>query len=163
MDDLGASNSEAAADLDRRFQMFKFYEDAVQRTKADAWTQTTWILTLSGAVLGFSMNLYVTHRDISGFPVIAGACAASGLVLTAYAAHVLRELAKHIQGYWTSANGLAASHPMLKGYIPVKDADSVARLGSDYRAGYPKFIARLLLPVLFFAAGHVAWGLYAST
>ena len=130
----GAANSRAAVDLDRRFQMFKFYEDAAKRIKADAWTQTTWILTLGGAVLGFSMNMYVTHRDFPAFSVIAGACAASGIVLAAYAAYVLRELAEHVQHYWTSVNGLAASHPMLKGYIPAKGEGQPVR--ADRRSTY---------------------------
>jgi hypothetical protein len=151
-----------AAELDRRFQMFKFYEDAAQRTKSDAWTQTTWVLTLSGAILGFSMKVYVEHRELPGFPAIAFGCAAAGLVLTAYAFHVLRELAKHIRNYWTSANVLAASHPLLRGYIPEEEAERAARLGSAYKAGHPKFITRLMIPVLLFAAGHVGWAIYAT-
>ena len=142
--------------------MFKFYEDAAQCTKRDAWTQTTWILTLSGAILGFSMNLYVSHGSAPGFKAIAWGSAAAGLVLTVYATHVLSELAKHIRNYWSSANLLAVSHPLLRGYIPAKEAERAAQLGSEYRAEHPKFITRLRLPVLLFAAGHVIWALYAN-
>ena len=41
----------------RRLELFKFYEKAAQRTRTDAWTQLTWGLTLSGALLGFSVDL----------------------------------------------------------------------------------------------------------
>jgi hypothetical protein len=143
---------------DRRFELFKFYENASQRTKSDAWTQTTWVLTISGAVLGFSMKLYVEHRDVPGFFVIAWLCAIAGVVLSAYVTYVLHQLAIYLRTYLTAANRLAAPDPFLKEYISAKDAD--AALHPKYEADYPQFIVRLLIPPLFFAVGHIAWVAY---
>ena len=144
----------------KRFELFKFYEEASQRTKSDAWTQTTWVLTLSGAILGFSINLYVDHRDVPGFAVITWACAMSGVLLSAYIMYVLHQLAKHIRTYWTAANRLAAPDPFLRSYISPKDAK--AALTDTYRADYPAFIRRLNIPPLLFAVGHVAWAMYVG-
>ena len=107
---------------DKRFELFKFYEEASQRTKADAWTQTTWVLTLSGAILAFSVEVYLEHPGSPGFAAITWSCAVAGLVLTAYIMFVQHQLATHIRTYWTAANRLAASDPFLRDYISSKAA-----------------------------------------
>src|SRR5262245_46549230 len=115
--------SEPSAEADKqRFELFKFYEEAANRAKTDAWTQTTWVLALVGAILAFSMKLYVEHRDVPGHLIITWACAAAGVLLVCYVAYVLHQLAKHIRHYWTTSNRLAAAHPMLRTYIPAEDA-----------------------------------------
>lgn len=152
------STSDVATSSDKRFELFKFYEEASQRTKSDAWTQTSWVLTLSGAILGFSMNLFIEHRSVPGFLVIEWACAAAGVVLSAYIAYVLHQLAKHIRTYWTAANRLAAPDRFLRDYIDPKDVE--AALQPRYRAPYPKFIIRLLIPPVLFMLGHVGWAFY---
>ena len=55
--------------LERResFDLFKLYEEASEKTKTHVWSQTSWILTLSTAILAFSVNLYVEHRTVLGF------------------------------------------------------------------------------------------------
>jgi hypothetical protein len=155
--DPQTESANESADLSRRFEMFKFYEGAAQRTKADAWTQTTWVLALSGAILGFSMKAQLEYSQATVLPAIVIGCAAAGLVMTLYATHVLLELAKHIRNYWTSANVLAASHTLLRSCIPAAEVARVEQQGPCYKAGQPKFIYRLLIPVLLFAIGHVAW------
>jgi hypothetical protein len=147
----------------RRFELFKFYEEAAQRAKTDAWTQTSWVLTLSGAALGFSINLYVKDRAcVPQFAVITWACATAGVILSAYVLYVLHQLAKHIRTYWTASNRLAAPDQFLKTYISPKDA--IAALTDDYKgAPYPPFIVRLFLPPIAFAVGHVAWAWYVGT
>jgi len=144
----------------RRFELFKFYEEASQRAKSDAWTQTTWVLTLSGAILAYSINLYVEHSTVPSFRVIEWACATSGVVLTAYVMYVLHQLAQHIRSYWTAANRLAAPDPFLQNYISPEDAKIA--LQNSYRADYPPFILRLNIPPLLFAFGHIAWAIYVA-
>lgn len=145
---------------DKRFELFKFYEDASQRTKSNAWTQATWVLTLSGAILAFSINLYIEHCDVAGFKVIEWACALSGVVLSAYVIYVLYQLGKHIRKYWTSSNRLAAPDEFLKDYISDEDAKAAKHKG--YKAKYPPFIIRLFIPPAIFAVGHIAWVIYVG-
>jgi len=48
------------------FDLFKFYEEAVEKTKTHIWSQTGWILSLSTAVPAFSVNLYLQHHNALG-------------------------------------------------------------------------------------------------
>lgn len=142
------------------FELFKFCEEAATRAKTDAWTQTAWVLTLVGAMLAFSMNLYVEHRDVPGHLIISWACAAAAVLLVGYVTYVLHQLGEHISRYWTTSNRLAAAHPVLRGYISDKDATEA--LQQDYVAPYPPFIKRLHIPTALFALGHVVWALYVT-
>jgi hypothetical protein len=157
---MNNASNESAELQNRRFELFKFYEEASQRAKSDAWTQTTWVLTLSGAILAFSINLDVEHRTVPSFYVITWACAMSGVVLSAYIMYILHQLASHIQTYWTAANRLAAPDPFLRAYISPDDA-SKAQMDC-YKAKYPPFIERLYIPPVLFAAGHIAWAIYVG-
>jgi hypothetical protein len=158
----GAPTSEPGAETagDRSFEFFKFYEEAANRAKTDAWTQTTWVLTLVGAILAYSMNLYIEHRDVPGYLIITWACAAAGVLLAGYVAYVLHQLGKHICHYWTTSNRLAAAHPILRDFIPAKDAEQAGQ--KDYVAPYPLFIKRLRIPIALFALGHLVWALYVT-
>ena len=65
-------------------EFFKFYEEAAERTKSHAWTQSLWLLTLNGAILAFSLNLYLAHASVRGFLFIEWLSTLAGLVLCAY-------------------------------------------------------------------------------
>jgi hypothetical protein len=139
----------------KRFELFKFYEEALQRTKSDAWTQTTWVLTLSGAILAFSIQLYVEHFEGTSFELISWSCAVAGVVLTGYVMLVLHQLATYSKRYLTAAIRLAAHYEILEEYITVEEAQSAK--AKDYQAGYPGYILLLHIPPAFFAAGHIFW------
>lgn len=93
---------------EKLFEFFKFYEEAAARIKSHAWTQSTWILTLNGAILGFSLDLDVDHASVRGFLFIEWLSVLSGLLLCTYLMFVLYELGRHIRNYLTASNRLAA-------------------------------------------------------
>jgi hypothetical protein len=145
---------------EKLFEFFKFYEEAAERTKSHAWTQSAWILTLNGAILGFSLKLYVEHISARGFLFIEWISTLAGLLLCAYLIFVLYELGGHIQHYWTAANKLAAKSTILSDYIGPKEATAAQH--EAYRAKFPKFIARLMVPPSLFAIAHLTWGIYVT-
>jgi hypothetical protein len=65
---------------DQALAMFKFYEEAAERTKAHAWAQTTWILTLnagfwrflSPATFAADLRSSSPSRDRCGGAVLSG-------------------------------------------------------------------------------------------
>lgn len=70
--------------LDQALEAFKFYEEAAERTKGHAWSQTTWILTLNAGILAFSLNLYAeysTKIPFIAFLVIEWISCIAGLTL----------------------------------------------------------------------------------
>lgn len=152
-----ASNDLAA---DKRFELFKFYEDAAERAKSHAWTQSTWILALNGAILGFSLNLYVKDGNVHGFLFIECISTLAGLILCGYVVFVLYELGKHIRNYWTAANKHAVQDTSLTDYIGVKEA--AAARHECYRADFPRFIVRLMVPPVLFALAHLTWMIYVT-
>ncbi|MFM2053567.1 MAG: hypothetical protein RL456_1604 [Pseudomonadota bacterium] len=147
------------ADPGLLLQMHQFHEESAQQYKSDAWTQATWLLTLSGAVLGFSIDKHVSQRGAAEAVIITLACAAAGLLLAGYAWWVLNDLADHAQNHWTKANNLVASSPNLMQYIALAGQTPVA----TGTVGKPKAIARLLWIVMAFSQGHVVWAVYAFT
>jgi hypothetical protein len=66
---------------DQKFAAFKFYEEAAEKTKAHAWSQTTWILALNAGILAFSLQLYVEHASAFAFIPIEIICALVGIAL----------------------------------------------------------------------------------
>jgi hypothetical protein len=153
------AQSQSSAQRAELFELFKFYEEAASRAKTDAWTQTSWVLTLVGGILAFSINLYVEHQDIHGYVLITWACAAAALLLTGYLAYVLHELGTHIRNYWTQSNQLASIHPFLRQYVMTDDSKV---LEPGKKAAFPPFIWRLGIPPALFAFGHLAWAIYVS-
>ena len=67
--DSGMS-SEASLSPAQKLDVFKFYEEASEKNKAHAWTQTAWILTLNVGVIAFSINLYLDYFNNSAFLII---------------------------------------------------------------------------------------------
>lgn len=49
---------------EQRLETFKFYEEAAEKAKAHAWSQTTWLLSFNAALLALSVTLYLDHRDV---------------------------------------------------------------------------------------------------
>lgn len=141
-------------------EFFKFYEEAAERTKAHAWTQSSWLLTLNSAVLAFSVQLYVEHADIRGFLFMEWLLCAAGLILCGYIALVLVELGSHIRNYWTAANRIAVDNELLSHYIGAKAA--AAARAPEYKADFPRFIARLMVPAVLFAVAHLTWATYVT-
>ena len=139
--------------------MYQLHEESAQKYKSDAWSQTAWILTLSGAVLGFSIDKHVSQRGGAEAVIITLACAVAGLLLAGYAWWVLNDLAAHVQNHWTKANNLVASNQNLMPYIPLAGKAPVV----TGTVGKPKAIARLLWIVMAFSQGHVVWAVYAFT
>ncbi|MDM0116719.1 hypothetical protein QTI66_31780 [Variovorax sp. J22R133] len=141
-------------------EFFKFYEEVAERTKGHAWAQSTWVLTLNGAVLGFSLNLFVQSPSVRGLLLIECLSALAGVVLSAYIAFVLSELGDHIQRYWTAANKLALQSKPLSEYIGTKETEKARH--EFYKADFPRFIKRLMWPPGFFVVAHLSWAIYVG-
>lgn len=156
-----SSGTEERFSPDQLLGFFKFYEEAAERAKGHAWAQSTWVLTLNGAILGFSLNLFVQSTPVRGFMLIAWFAALAGVVLSAYIVFVLIELCRHIRRYWTAANRLAAQSVPLSAYIGHEEATKARR--ETYEADFPNFILRLMWPPGLFAAAHLSWAIYVST
>ena len=129
------------------FERYKFYQDAAENAKAHAWTQSTWVLTLNGAILAFSINLHVKHCNIPGFFLIEWFSAGAGVLLSLCVVFVLYELGKHIKRHWAASDRIASKDPQLAPYVSKGGA----------KEKVPKFIKRLMFPAGVFAVGHVAW------
>jgi hypothetical protein len=134
---------------------FKFYEEAAEKAKEHAWSQTTWILTLNAATLGFSLNFYADHKADSAFVLIESIAGGVGVVLCLFLIYLLHEAGSHIQHYWTTSNKLAARDAYLAPFIGPEDA--AAARGDEYSAPFPKFCKRLQLLAALFLAAHVGW------
>ena len=134
--------------LEQTLEAFKFYETRADSTKAHAWAQTTWILTLNAGLLAFSLDLYANHSSLHGFAAIEWLVSLAGVVLCGFLIYTLHELGSHIVRYWTHANALAAAHPALVHFI---GGDSTAD-----EVQFPLFCRRLQLVAAIFLVGQIA-------
>src|ERR1700752_3614791 len=98
---------------DQLIDLYKFYEDAAQKTKTHAWTQSAWMLGLNGAILAFSLKVFVERASTPGLLELALGMPIAGLVLSGYLVYVLHELGKHISGYWSCADRVKLQFPPL--------------------------------------------------
>ena len=157
------SNGNDALSLDKALEAFKFYEEAAEKTKGHAWSQTTWILTLNAGILAFSLNLYAEYSNripVIAFFVIEWISCIAGLVLCGMLFFVIRELGTHIATYWETANKLAV------GYVPLMQLIGEKRAAKardpNYKEELPRFCKRLRWPVALFMAAHVVWAVVVT-
>ncbi|OOP57225.1 MAG: hypothetical protein AYP45_04670 [Candidatus Brocadia carolinensis] len=143
---------------DQILTLFKFYEEAAEKTKSHAWSQTTWILTLNTGIFAFSLNFYAEHAAVRAYLLIELFSAGVGVVLCGFLVYLLQELGSHISRYWTSSNQIAANYGPLVRFIDKSDA--VAARKSDYCAPFPKFCRRLKFLAILFLIAHVGWSLF---
>ena len=141
---------------EQALKTFQFYEEAAERTKAHAWSLTTWILTLNAGIFAFSFSLYLDHADDSAFVCMEWMAAGVGVLLSVFLIYFLNELGRHIKRYWTTSNRLAASSAVLRDFIDRDDALAAQRKG--YQAGFPAFCRRLQLLATLFIFAHLGWG-----
>jgi hypothetical protein len=139
----GARSAEEDIDL------FKFYEEAAEKAKGHAWTQSSWVLSLNAGIFVLIANL----KDSSFFFHLISAFA--GVVLAAYLIYVLGELGNHIRTYWTSSNKIAAKSAGLMDFIGEKDKFEAKLPG--YRAEFPRFCRRLQFLAFLFVFAHLGW------
>jgi hypothetical protein len=151
------SQTPSSADLapKERLELFKFYEEAAEKTKAHAWTQTSWILTLNAGVLGFSLTLYLEKANDPLFIYIELLSAGVGVVLCVFLFYVLNELGRHIRNYWTTSNKLAAPYPPLASFIG--ESEVLKAREPKYEAEFPAFCRRLQYLAVLFLFAHVGW------
>ena len=140
--------------------VFKFYEEAAEKTKAHAWSQTTWILTLNAGIFAFALKLYTDHAGVYWFSLMEFVCAGVGIALCVFLIYLLSELGRHISRYWTSSNKLAVDYPPLVPFIEESDAVAV-RADPKYCAPFPRFCARLQWLAWLFLLAHIAWACFA--
>ena len=144
---------------DQKEIAFRFYEEAAEKTKAHAWSQTTWILALNAGIFAFSLSFYAEHAHAYGFILIEIICALVGIVLCFFLVYLLQELGGHIRHYWTVSNKLAVEHAPLRPFISGDDA--AAAESPCYRAPFPPFCRRLQWLAGLFVLSHVGWALVA--
>lgn len=149
-----ASKLEASKPSEHVPDLFKFYEEAAEKTKAHAWAQTTWVLALNAGIIGFSLNFFASHGNATGFVLIEGIAASVGVFLCLFLIYLLNELGRHISHYWTISNRLASASPALAGFLSASDL-AAARAGRA--APFPAFCRRLQFLAALFAAAHVGW------
>jgi hypothetical protein len=157
---VSTASSEASLTPSEKLETFKFYEEASGKTKAHAWTQTAWILTLNAGVIAFSLNLYLEHANDPAFLVIEYVSAGVGIVLCVFLIYVLNELGTHISNYWASSNRIAADLPLLVSYIGKDNARQVK--GAKDQPEFPKFCRRLQYLAVLFMLGHIGWALLVT-
>jgi hypothetical protein len=148
--------SRKALELKEAVAMFKFYEEAAEKTKVHAWSQTTWILTLNAGIFAFSLA-YAGVYEIIWIEVI---CACVGIVLCGFLIYLLGQLGDHISSYFTSANQLAFDYLALRRFIRPKEL-SALKANCNHRASFPQFCSRLRLLALGFLFAHIIWAVIA--
>ena len=139
----------------QRLEIFKFYEEAAEKAKAHAWSQTTWILTLNAGILAFSVTFFAEHRDTPAFLFIELLSAGVGVVLSGFLIYLLYELGKHIRNYWTQSNTIAATYAPLRQFVGEKTAKAAE--APEYSAEFPPFCIRLQILAGLFIVAHVGW------
>lgn len=151
---------EARLTTSEKLETFKFYEAAAEKSKAHAWTQTTWILSLNTGILAFSLNFYAEHSTNPAFLLIELISAGVGVVLSGFLMYVLNELGSHISNYWTSSNKIAAGYAPL---VPFVGEDTAAKATEKgYHAEFPQFCRRLQYLAGLFIAAHIGWALIVA-
>jgi hypothetical protein len=138
-----------------KLELFKFYEDAAERTKDRAWTQTSWMLTLNSGVLGFSLTSYLQNEEDAFFLVIELLSAAVGVVLSLFLYYMLQELGSHIRSHWTKSNKIAADYSLLGSFMSKEEA--IKAKSPEYSAGFPRFCRRLQQLAILFMLAHLGW------
>jgi hypothetical protein len=160
MAETDAHETQVRLTPEKAFEAFKFYEEAAEKTKSHAWSQTTWILTLNAGILAFSLDLYAEHREVPGFLVIEWISFVAGAGLSLFLIYVISELGRHISTYWTQSNRLAGNYPIL---VPFVGEDEAAAARSPlYHAPFPKFCRRLQIPAIAFVIAHLTWACVAT-
>jgi hypothetical protein len=139
---------------DPTLELFKFYEDAAEKTKTAAWSQTTWMLTLNAGIMAFSLDFYANHSADPHFVLVEGVSTGVGIGLCVFLIYLLQELGGHISHYWTSSNTLAVADPRLTALI---FPDDVAAAKANRPAPFPAFCRRLQALAGLFAAAHIGW------
>jgi hypothetical protein len=134
---------------------FKYYEDAAEKAKTHAWSQTTWILALNAGIMAFSVDFYANHGGLPGFRLIECMSAGVGIALCLFLVYLLEELGGHISHYWSVSNTLAASTSSLTPFISATEAMEARQPG--YKAAFPAFCRRLQALAGLFLVGHAAW------
>jgi hypothetical protein len=141
--------------LKEKIDLFKFYEEAADKTKSHAWSQTTWILTLNAGIFAFSLKMFSDKLNQPWIMTIELISSLVGVFLCLFLIYILGELGKHISHYWTSANKVAAGSEFLRGFISNEEAKEA--LSSGYRADFPRFCRRLQIMAGLFIVGHFGW------
>ncbi len=138
------------------FQILEFYENVAGTVKQRLWTVTAWILTVCAGLLAFQFRVSESPRDDRGFEFVVIAVSLVGMALCWYLRIFIQDQARHLQGYWTRSNIVAAIHPI--GGLPLLDEAVPAAkiLEPGYRAGYPGFCRRLEILVAMFAMAFAA-------
>ena len=155
---VSAESYETNFSANQMLDTFKFYEEASEKTKAHAWTQTAWILTLNTGLIAFSLDLYLEYAENSAFLLIEFVTASVGVVLCVFLFYILGELGKHIRNYWTFSNQLAVDLPFLVSFIGEENARRAK--DANYRAEFPQFCKRLQYLAVLFMLAHIGWALF---
>ncbi len=155
MNDTPAVRSEVSLKSEDALVLFKLYEEAAEKTKAQAWSQTTWLLTLNAGIIAFSLDFYANHADTRGALLIECIAAVVGIVLCLFLIYLLHELGRHLSHYWTTSNQIALAYHPLTAFISKEDSEAARAPGC--RTPFPKFCRRLQYLTLLFLGAHVGW------
>ncbi|MDM0108883.1 hypothetical protein QTH97_28345 [Variovorax sp. J22R24] len=134
--------------------LIKFYEEASGKTKAHAWAQLTWVLAVNGAILAFSLKFFIEQMKMPGAIALIWGMAVAGLILSGYLIYVLKELGRHLRGYWACADRAARMSTDLAEIIRPDPPSASTKI--------PAFMKRLMWPPALFALSHVVWAIGAS-
>ncbi len=157
----GSSPTEVSLAPEHKLEIFKFYQEAAEKTKVHAWSQTTWILTLNAGIMVFSLSFFAEYRTAPAFLFIEVLSAGVGVVLSGFLIYLLYELGKHIRNYWTQSNRIAAGYAPLRRFVGEDNAKAAER--PNYCAKYPAFCIRLQMLAALFVVAHVGWAIVLAS
>jgi hypothetical protein len=157
---INSESSETSLTPSQKLETFKFYQEASEKTKVHAWTQTAWILTLNAGVIAFSLNLYLDHAKDPAFLVIEFISAGVGIVLCVFLFYALVELGNHIRRFWTYSNRIKADFPPLASLVRKHNALQVNEANNKVK--FPMFCRRLQFLAVLFAFAHIGWALFVT-
>lgn len=155
-----ARSSGDSLNPEQALELFRFYEEAAEKAKAHAWSQTTWILTLNAAILGFSVSFYADHSGLRGYFAIELLACGVGSVLCGFLLYLLNELGGHIRHHWASSNRIAAGYGPLTPFLGKGEAATVLLPG--YEASFPAFCRRLQMLAALFLLAHLGWAAFVA-
>ncbi|MDM0053897.1 hypothetical protein QTI04_33380 [Variovorax sp. J22R115] len=136
-------------------ELIKFYEEASGKTKAHAWAQSTWVLAVNGAILGFSLKFFIEQMKMPGVIALIWGMAVAGLILSGYLTYVHKELGVHLSNYWECADRVARmSNPLTEIIRPDPSPNTPKKI--------PGFMKRLMWPPALFALSHAGWAIFAT-
>lgn len=87
-------------------ELWKYFSDDAAKVKDKLWTISSWLFTVLGAVLGFSVKFFDIENLSFTQPVAIIIIAIIGIVMSIYAYWMITSYGRHIQITWNRTDYL---------------------------------------------------------